>query len=71
MDQETLQKYVDAGRIASEALHYGRSLIVKGAKVIEILDKVEKKIEESFDKEIEKSKIAIKERLETLNIKLI
>ncbi len=46
MDQETLQKYVDAGRIASEALHYGRSLIVKGAKVIEILDKVEKKIEE-------------------------
>ncbi len=46
MDQETLQKYVDAGRIASEALHYGKSLIVKGAKVIEILDKVEEKIKE-------------------------
>ena len=46
MNDKTLQKYVDAGRIAAEALHYGKSLIVKGAKVIEILDKVEKKIEE-------------------------
>ncbi len=46
MDEETLQKYIDAGKIASEALHYGKSLIVKGAKVIEILDKVEEKIAE-------------------------
>jgi methionyl aminopeptidase len=46
MDKEILQKYIDAGKIAAEALHYGKSLIVKGAKVIEILDAVEKKIEE-------------------------
>ena len=32
MDEETLQKYIDAGKIASEALHYGKSLIVKGQK---------------------------------------
>ena len=41
MDEKTLQKYIDAGKIASEALHYGKSLIVKGAKVIEILEECE------------------------------
>jgi len=44
MDEETLQNYVNAGKIASEALVYGKSLIKSGAKVVEILDKVEEKI---------------------------
>jgi len=44
---------------------------VEELKKLQEAKRLEKKIEESFDKEIEKSKIAIKERLETLNIKLI
>ena len=44
MDQETLQSYLQAGKIASEALHYGKSLIKPGAKVIEIHDQIENKI---------------------------
>ncbi|MBT4650984.1 type II methionyl aminopeptidase [Candidatus Woesearchaeota archaeon] len=44
MDQETIQKHIQAGKIAAEALHYGKSLIEPGAKVIEILDKIEEKI---------------------------
>ncbi len=46
MDQETLQKYVQAGEIAAEALEYGKSLIKDGTKVIEILDKIEEKIKD-------------------------
>jgi methionyl aminopeptidase len=61
MDPETLQKYVDAGSIASEALHYGKSLIVKGAKVIEILDAVEKKIEELGGKPAFPAQISLNE----------
>lgn len=44
MDQERLDKYVKAGKIASDALEYGQSLIKKGAKVVEILDQVEERI---------------------------
>jgi len=46
MEQEILQSYLQAGKIANEALNYGKSLIKSGAKVIEILDKIEKKIQE-------------------------
>lgn len=46
MNQETIQKYIKAGKIAAEALQYGKSLIKPSAKVIEILDKVEEKIKE-------------------------
>ena len=46
MDEETLQKYLQAGKIAAEALQFGKSLIKPEAKVIEILDKVEEKIAE-------------------------
>lgn len=44
MDPKTLQKYVSAGRIATQALEYGRSLIQPGNKVVDILEKVEAKI---------------------------
>ena len=44
MDQSTLQNYLKAGKIASEALQYGKSLIKPGAKVKEVLIKVEEKI---------------------------
>ena len=44
MEQDIIDKYVKAGKIAGEALQYGASLIKVGAKIIEILDKVEEKI---------------------------
>ncbi|NQU78784.1 type II methionyl aminopeptidase [Candidatus Woesearchaeota archaeon] len=44
MDKETLQRYVEAGRIAAEALDFGKGLVKSGAKVIDIAEKIEKKI---------------------------
>lgn len=44
MDKETLQSYLQAGKIASETLRYGKSLIKPGVKIIEILDLIENKI---------------------------
>jgi methionyl aminopeptidase len=61
MNEKTLQKYVDAGRIAAEALHYGKSLIVKGAKVIKILDAVEEKIAELGGKPAFPAQISLNE----------
>ena len=46
MDEETLQKYIKAGKIAAQALQYGKSLIKPGTLVVEVLDKVEEKIKE-------------------------
>ncbi|MBU0459636.1 MAG: type II methionyl aminopeptidase, partial [Nanoarchaeota archaeon] len=44
MNQKTEEKYLQAGKIAAEALQYGKSLIKENAKVIAILDQVEAKI---------------------------
>jgi len=44
MDSETIESYKKAGKIASEAREYGKNLIVKGAKVVDVLDKIELKI---------------------------
>jgi methionyl aminopeptidase len=44
MDDETLEKYKKAGRIAQEALLYGRDLIKKNNKVLDVCNKVEEKI---------------------------
>ena len=41
---ENLDNYKKAGKIAAEALDYGRELIKKGAKVLDICNKVEEKI---------------------------
>lgn len=43
-DLEILKNWAKAGRIAAEALDYGRSLIREEAEVSEILDKIEAKI---------------------------
>ncbi len=44
MDEDTLNSYKKAGKIAAEALAYGKSLIRKRAKLLDICDKVEAKI---------------------------
>jgi methionyl aminopeptidase len=46
MEQEILDNYIKAGKIASEAREYGKSLIKKGASLLEVSDLIEKKIEE-------------------------
>ncbi|MFH2028906.1 MAG: type II methionyl aminopeptidase [Nanoarchaeota archaeon] len=44
MDEEILNSYKKAGKIAAEALAYGKELIKKDAKVLDICNKVEEKI---------------------------
>ena len=46
MEQETIEKYKKAGKIAAEVLAYGKELIKKEAKVLDICNKVEEKIHE-------------------------
>ncbi len=42
--EEVIKKYKKAGRIAGEALHYGKKLIKVGVSIVEVMDKVEDKI---------------------------
>ncbi len=44
MEQETIERYKKAGKIAAEALAYGRELIKKDAKVLDVCNKIEEKI---------------------------
>ena len=44
MDLEIIEKYKKAGKIASQALAYGKELIKKDAKVLDVCNKVEEKI---------------------------
>lgn len=44
MDSETIEKYKKAGKIAKEALDYGKDLIKKDAKVLDVCNKIEEKI---------------------------
>jgi len=44
MEEEIVQKYVKAGKIAAEALKFGKELIKPGVLVVEVLDKIEEKI---------------------------
>ncbi len=46
MEKEILDKYIKAGKIASEARNYGKNLIKVGASLLEISDKIENKIKE-------------------------
>ena len=46
MEEGTLKKYIEAGRIAAEALEFGRSIVKPGAKVLEIAEQIEAKIVE-------------------------
>ena len=44
MDKKDIEKYIQAGKIAAQALEYGKSLIKKDAYMVEVLDKVEQRI---------------------------
>ncbi|MBU2561013.1 MAG: type II methionyl aminopeptidase [Nanoarchaeota archaeon] len=44
MEEETLRKYVEAGRIAAEALEFGKGLVRPGAKLLDVAEKIEAKI---------------------------
>ncbi len=44
IDQETLEKYRLAGRIAAEARDYGANLVKPGIKLLEVTEKVEERI---------------------------
>lgn len=46
MDEETLQHYIKAGKIAAEALKYGSGLIKPGNRIIDACLKVDEKIKE-------------------------
>lgn len=44
MEQQTIEKYKKAGKIAAEVLAYGKELIKKDAKVLDVCNKIEQKI---------------------------
>ncbi len=44
MQPEEIEKYIKAGKIAAQALEYGKGIIKKDALMIEVLDKIEQKI---------------------------
>lgn len=46
MDDETLNSYIKAGKIAAEALQYGKSLVKPGNSLFDVTRKVEVKIKE-------------------------
>jgi methionyl aminopeptidase len=46
MDEETLNNYKKAGKIAAEALEFGRSMIKPGNKILDVCRKVDDRIKE-------------------------
>ncbi|MBW2992019.1 type II methionyl aminopeptidase [Candidatus Woesearchaeota archaeon] len=44
MDEETLNNYIKAGKIAAEALQFGKELIKPGSKVLDVCLAIDKKI---------------------------
>ena len=44
MEEKEKQDYIQAGKIAAEVLDYGRGLIKKGSSLLEVTDKIEKKV---------------------------
>lgn len=44
MEQEVIEKYIKAGKIAAEALEYGKGMIKKDNSLLEIAEKIENKI---------------------------
>ena len=44
MNQEVIEKYKKAGRIAAEVLSYGKGLIKKGNSLLDVTEKIENKI---------------------------
>ncbi|MBS3131870.1 type II methionyl aminopeptidase [Candidatus Woesearchaeota archaeon] len=46
MEQQVKLSYIKAGKIAAQSLEFGKGLIKKDAVIADVLDKIEKKIEE-------------------------
>ena len=46
MDQSTINDFIKAGKITAEVLEYGKSLIKKGNKILDVTEQIEKKIYE-------------------------
>lgn len=44
MDEQTKKDFIEAGRISAEALEYGKSLIKKGNRLLDVTEKIEEKI---------------------------
>jgi len=44
MEEETKQKYIQAGKIAAQVLDFGKNLIKKDASLLEVTEKIEAKI---------------------------
>lgn len=44
MEEETLKKYIEAGRIAAQVLNYAKGIVREGMNLVELADKIEKKI---------------------------
>ena len=44
VDETAIDSLKKAGKIAAEALHYGKDLVKHGAKVVDVIDEIEKKI---------------------------
>lgn len=44
MEEGTLKKYLEAGRVAAEALEFGRGLVKPGARILDIAEQIEAKI---------------------------
>lgn len=47
MDESQLEKWKKAGKLAAEAIEYGKSLIKKDKSILEVAEKIEKKIYDS------------------------
>ena len=47
MDEQTKQDYIKAGKISGQVLEYGKSLIKKGSTLLDVTEKIEKRIYES------------------------
>ncbi|MFH1064222.1 MAG: M24 family metallopeptidase [Candidatus Woesearchaeota archaeon] len=44
MEEETLNNYLKAGKIAAEAREYGRALVKPGVSILEVAEQIEAKI---------------------------
>lgn len=61
MDSDIIRAYKEAGSIAKQSLEFGSELIRKGAKVVEVLDKIESKMIELGGKAAFPAQVALNE----------
>ena len=56
MDKEDIEKCTIAGKIAAQIRDYGASLIKKNSSMVEVLDKIEEKIDDLYKINCDKCK---------------